>query len=118
MSKTAQKTEDKVRGKKLRHVVTVDFVVKPEFLSEFMNCCRENAKASVAVEEECFRFDVLTPISKNTNKVFLYEIYASQKAFDDHLNTQHYKDFNQATAHMVISKSPMAFVLDEYIKVD
>lgn len=99
------------------YVVTVDFVIKPEFLSEFMNLIAENAKASVTLEEHCFRFDVLTPISSEANKVFLYEIYASQAAFKNHLNTQHYKKFDEATAHMVISKSPNAFVLDEHIKV-
>ena len=99
------------------YVVTVDFVIKPEFLSEFMNLISENAKASVTFEEHCFRFDVLTPISIEANKVFLYEIYASQAAFENHLNTQHYKKFDMATTHMVISKSPKIFVLDENIKV-
>lgn len=106
----------KVRRKQLRFAVTVDFVVKPQFMAKFMELCCENAQASIADEKECFRFDVLTPFSKAANKIFLYEIYASQKAFEAHLKTPHYQNFDKLTAHMVISKTPAAFDLDEFAK--
>ena len=112
MNTAANKAGDETRP----YVVTVDFAIKPNFLSEFMDLISENAKASVTLEEHCLRFDVLTPISSEADKVFLYEIYTSQAAFENHLTTQHYKKFDRATAHMVVSKSPKAFVVDEHIK--
>ena len=55
-------------------VITVDFEIKSEFVNEFRNRVLQQAKDSLNNEEKCFTFDVCFD-EKNTNKVFLYEIY-------------------------------------------
>ena len=101
-----------------KHVVTVDFVIKPEMLEAFMVLVRDNARTSIAVEPECFRFDIATPADRSSNHVFLYEIYQSKAAFEHHLQCQHYTDFDRATAPMIISKTPRQYDLEEFAKVD
>lgn len=85
-------------------IVTVLFVVKPEWLEQFSIRVRQQAKDSLEREADCHRFDIATDIA-DPRKIFLYEIYASEKAFDGHLASDHFKSFNGATLDWVESKS-------------
>ena len=84
-------------------VITVDFEIKSEFVNEFRNRVLQQAKDSLNNEEKCFTFDVCFD-EKNTNKVFLYEIYKDKNAFDEHLNSSHYLSFNEEVAPWVKEK--------------
>lgn len=63
----------------------------------------ENARLSLETEPGCLRFDVSTDPMK-AHRVFLYEIYASRGAFDEHLRTDHFLAFDREVASMVESK--------------
>ena len=58
-------------------VITVDFEIKSEYVNEFRSRVLQQAKDSLNNEEKCLIFDVCYD-EKNTNKVFLYEIYQNK----------------------------------------
>lgn len=84
-------------------VITVDFEIKSEFVNEFRNRVLQQAKDSLNNETQCFIFDVCFD-EKNTNKVFLYEIYQDKDAFDYHLKSDHYLSFDKDVKNWVTKK--------------
>ena len=84
-------------------VITVDFEIKSEFVNEFRNRVLQQAKDSLNNEEKCLMFDVCKD-EKNTNKVFLYEIYQDKDAFDYHLKSDHYLSFDKDVKNWVTKK--------------
>ena len=85
-------------------VITVDFEIKSEFVNEFRNRVLQQAKDSLNNEEKCLIFDVSFD-EKNTNKVFLYEIYQDKDAFDYHLKSDHYLSFDKDVKNWVTKKT-------------
>ena len=85
-------------------VITVDFEIKSEFVNEFRNRVLQQAKDSLNNEKKCFTFDVCFD-EKNTNKVFLYEIYQDKDAFDYHLKSDHYLSFDKDVKNWVTKKT-------------
>ena len=85
-------------------VITVDFEIKSEFVNEFRNRVLQQAKDSLNNEEKCLIFDVCFD-EKNTNKVFLYEIYQDKYAFDYHLKSDHYLSFDKDVKNWVTKKT-------------
>lgn len=84
--------------------VIVHFEVNPDRFAEFMPLMEANARASLADEPGCQRFDVLTDPAQ-PNQVALYEIYDSGDAFQAHLKTPHFLEFDRTVAPMLVSKS-------------
>jgi autoinducer 2-degrading protein len=82
------------------YVITVDFEIEPAELGNFLSLVRENAKRSLQDEPGCRRFDVAT-LRDGSARVFLYEIYDDEAAFQAHLLTAHFKAFATATKAMV-----------------
>lgn len=82
------------------YVITVDFELEPAEHGRFLQLVRHNARLSLAEEPGCRRFDVSVP-RDGSPRVFLYEVYADEAAFQAHLATPHFKDFATATKHMV-----------------
>ena len=93
-------------------VITVDFEIKIEFVNEFRNRVLQQAKDSLNNEEKCLTFDVCFD-EKNTNKVFLYEIYQDKDAFDHHLKSDHYLSFDKDVKNWVKKK-----IVNQFIKQD
>jgi quinol monooxygenase YgiN len=83
-------------------VVTVVFVAKPEFRTEFRKAMVENATASRTREPGCRQFDVCE--SADGSQIFLYEIYDDQAAFTAHLATDHFLRFNELTTPWTAEK--------------
>ena len=63
--------------------LVVDFKVKPGTKAQFLDIIREHASRTLENEEGCLRFDVCEPI-EGGNRVFLYEVYADDAAFETH----------------------------------
>ena len=91
-------------------VVTVDFRIDPDQMTAFLPLMRENAALSLNLEPECRRFDVCTS-REDRELVFLYEVYETETAFQQHLGMAHFKRFDAATAEMVRSKSVTTYHL-------
>jgi quinol monooxygenase YgiN len=88
--------------------ITVEFVLHEGAFDRFLDLVATNARTSLKEEDGCHRFDVLVPRDRN-DQVWLYEIYADERAFEDHLKTPHFAEFNAATADLVKEKRRMDF---------
>ena len=86
------------------YIVTVEFDVDPARFAAFMPLMVENAETSKRDETGCRHFDVCRPRDV-ANRVFLYEIYRDKAAFDVHLKTAHFLQFNQRSAPLLKGKS-------------
>jgi len=92
------------------YAITVDFRVKPGSMAEFRTLIDSNAKDSCRIEPGCRRFDVL--VAKNEDdRILLYEIYDDRAAFEAHLKTPHFDDFNRQSAALVASKQVIEYSL-------
>ena len=85
-------------------VIVVDFQIRPGEMRNFRRLIDENARASVAREPGCRRFDVCLD-RKNADRILLYEIYDDRAAFEAHLKTAHFAIFNEASAPFVSDKT-------------
>lgn len=94
-----------------RYVITVDFDLHPGALDPFLALIKENARKSLADEPGCDRFDVLVQRGM-PDHVLLYEIYRDREAFDFHLKSRHFAEFNLASAPYVRDKKVVAY---EYV---
>lgn len=90
------------------HVVTVRFLIKPEHQSNFMSLMLQNASESRRLEAGCRQFDVCSD-TRRPGEVFLYEVYDDSAAFDVHLQSSHFREFDAATQHMIDSKNVTTF---------
>lgn len=98
-------------------VILVEFDIASGRFDEFLRLVRENARLSVKQEPGCRRFDVLLPPSPaDRRRVVLYEIYDDRGAFDIHLKTAHFLDFDEATRPMVTGKRVVEYRLFEATK--
>lgn len=92
----------------MTYAVAVIFEVFPERMDDFLPLVRSNARTSLAEEPGCRRFDVCTDPGA-PGVVFLYEHYADRAAFDVHLNSPHFCDFDELTAPMISAKEVRCF---------
>jgi quinol monooxygenase YgiN len=77
-------------------VVAVEFWLNPGRTAEFVPLIRENAKVSAEVEPGCRQFDVCLDPNDPTY-VFLYEVYDDRAAFEVHLATKHFRQFDESS---------------------
>jgi autoinducer 2-degrading protein len=85
-------------------VVAVTFEIDPEHVGRFIDLVRTQARNSLTLEPGCHQFDVcIAP--QDSMKIFLYELYSDENAFNFHLASDHFKQFNGDTANLVRSKS-------------
>jgi autoinducer 2-degrading protein len=98
--------------------ITVAFELVEGAFPEFHRLVAENAALSVGLEPDCLRFDVLTPADAVVpTHVFLYEIYRDRAAFDLHLASDHFRQFDQRSRDLVLSKTAVAYRVEENAKV-
>ena len=84
-------------------VVTVTFVVKDEYVDDFKPVMETQATNSLTLEPGCHQFDVCFDPS-DRRRVFLYELYTDRAAFDEHLKTDHFLNFDATVKDWLISK--------------
>ena len=97
-------------------VILVEFDIEPGNVAAFLDLVRENARQSVSLEPGCRRFDVLTGAANAPSRIVLYEIYDDRPAFDEHLASRHFAEFDEATRSMVRSKTVAEYRLTETVK--
>ncbi len=90
------------------HVVTVEFVVKPEHLEAFEREMIVNARTSRETEPGCRQFDVCR-VPGDPRVVFLYEVYDDERAFKAHGASEHYQAFAVRTTAWVENKTVHAY---------
>jgi autoinducer 2-degrading protein len=85
-------------------VVTVTFEAYPEQAAAFLARVRDQVTDTLSSEAGCHRFDVCIDPAQ-PERVFLYEIYADEAAFQTHLKTAHFEAFSAEAAPMLRSKA-------------
>lgn len=84
-------------------IVTVEFEVNAEHVAEFRHAMNKQASDSLNEEPACQQFDVC--FSPNNDAIcFLYEQYDDRAAFDAHLQSNHFQNFDRVVAPWVIRK--------------
>ena len=92
----------------LRYVITVDFYLHAGTLEPFLKLIKDNAHKSLTEEPGCDRFDVL--IEKGApDHIVLYEIYQDHAAFEFHLKSRHFAQFNAASQRYVKEKKVVEY---------
>lgn len=86
------------------YIVTVEFVVWPKHVEEFHEVMQTQARNSLALEQDCHRFDVCVD-PQTREKIFLYEVYTDEAAFKTHLETDHFLTFDATVRDWVRSKA-------------
>jgi quinol monooxygenase YgiN len=84
-------------------VVTVVFGVKVNHRAAFMEEMVANARQSLENEADCHQFDVCIAADDPT-RVFLYEVYANRAAFEKHLQSVHFIQFDRTVRDWIASK--------------
>ncbi len=85
-------------------VITVLFECHVEQTEAFAAALETQAHNSVTKEQDCLVFDVCSD-PEMPNRFFLYEVYSDEAAFDLHLKSDHFLDFDKKVAPMVASKT-------------
>jgi (4S)-4-hydroxy-5-phosphonooxypentane-2,3-dione isomerase len=70
-------------------VLLVTIQIKPEFRDNFIESMLGDAIGSVEDEPGCLRFDVIQD-EADANKIYLYEVYKDDAAFQAHTQAPHY----------------------------
>ncbi len=100
-------------GNGARFALIVSFEVVEGAAAAFRPLVEANAADTVRLEPGCLRFDVLAPGDTEPPQVVLYEVYIDRAAFDRHLATPHYLEFDRRTRAMVRHKAVRTFTLRE-----
>lgn len=83
--------------------VTVEFQVQDAKVEEFNRAMAEQARNSLEKEDDCHRFDICHD-DEVIGRVFLYEIYTDRNAFELHLASEHFKQFDAEVKGWIVSK--------------
>lgn len=89
-------------------VVIAEFEIKPGEVAAFLALAHNDASESLANEEGCLAFDVLTP-EGSEDKVVLHEIYRDRAAFEHHTTMPHYAPFKEGTAPLLADAPRIRF---------
>ncbi len=87
----------------MAYVVTVLFEIHAAHVNAFLTAMKNQARNSLEREPDCLQFDVCID-PDNPNHIFLYEIYQSAEAFQQHLDSDHFLAFDQAVRDWVVRK--------------
>jgi quinol monooxygenase YgiN len=86
----------------MAYVVVVRLVANPAGRPLLLDLLHKNAATSLSDEPGCRQFDVVE--LDDDGEVLLYEVYANRVAFDAHLESRHFKAFDDASRPLVATK--------------
>lgn len=90
-------------------VVTVEFDVNKKHAAAFQTAVLKQADNSLSREADCLRFDVCFDPKDNT-RIFLYEIYSDESAFEKHMQTEHFRNFGNKVKDWLVRKTVQTWV--------
>jgi autoinducer 2-degrading protein len=90
--------------------VVVDFSIKSGFEEQFQAAVLMQAENSLSLEKDCHKFDVCKD-PKRSGKFLLYELYTDDLAFDLHLKSQHFLDFDKLVSPWIETKTVQILTL-------
>lgn len=92
----------------MAYAVCVTFELRRDEHRQFLPLMVEQADTSLRDEPGCRQFDVWSDQDR-PDQIFLYEIYEDREAFEAHLASDHYKNFDRSVAPLVSSKRVATF---------
>ena len=92
-------------------VLVVNIRIKPESVDSFMKKLTENA-LEARKEPGCRQFEVLVDPKERT-KIMLFEVYDSEKAFEAHQATPHFKKYLAEAVPLLASRERQVFAKAE-----
>ena len=78
------------------YVIIAPIQVKEGCKEQFMEAIIEDAQGSVNDEPGCLRFDVIQDAG-DPHRIWLYEVYRDEAAFQAHTQAPHFLKFRDAT---------------------
>lgn len=78
------------------YVVIAPIQIKPEYREQFIKEMIEDARGSVNNEPGCLRFDIIQD-GNDPNRIWLYEVYRDEAAFQEHLRQPHFIRWRDTT---------------------
>lgn len=87
----------------MSYAVTVDFEINSGEFDRFLERVKIQASDSLRLEGGCLEFKVWTGSAQESH-VYLYEVYEGAAAFQEHLQSRHFKQFDAEVASWVLSK--------------
>ena len=85
-------------------VVLVEFRLNEGSEAPFLEAVLRQARDSLEKEEHCRQFDVCVD-AEDPSTIILYELYDTRGDFDDHLDSDHFQNFDTHTKAMVATKA-------------
>ena len=77
------------------YVIVAPIQIKPGYKDRFVEEMISDARGSVNDEPGCLRFDVIQD-ANDPNRIWLYEVYKDEAAFQEHLNAPHFIKWRDA----------------------
>jgi quinol monooxygenase YgiN len=78
------------------YVIIAPIQIKEGYREQFIEAVVEDARSSVHNEPGCLRFDVIQD-ADDANRIWLYEVYKDEAAFQAHLQAPHLRKFREST---------------------
>ena len=85
------------------YVVIVEFALREGFTEQFRERVKLQAQDSLQSETSCHVFDVCIDPAR-TDFVLLYEVYSDRAAFEAHLHSSHFIDFDKRVRDWILGK--------------
>ena len=79
------------------YIIVAAIQIKEGFKERYINGIIENASSAVKDEPGCLRFDVIQD-ANDANKIWVYEVYNGEAAFQAHTQAPHFLKFREASA--------------------
>ncbi len=79
-----------------------ELTIEPDYLQAYLDILKEESEASVRLEPGVLCIYPMY-VKENPTRIRLLEIYKNQQAYEDHLNSPHFKKYKSSTSHMVES---------------
>ena len=81
------------------YVIIAPIQIKAGSKEQFMKEILDDARGSVNDEPGCLKFDVVQDANE-PNRIWLYEVYKDEAAFQAHTQAPHFIKFRDATADL------------------
>ncbi len=78
------------------YVIIATIQIQADHKDAFIEAVVEDARSSVNNEPGCLRFDVIQD-ANDPNRIWLYEVYRDEAAFQAHLQAPHLLKFRETT---------------------
>jgi quinol monooxygenase YgiN len=90
------------------YVVIVEFTLNPGCAPAFRERVQQQARDSLELEADCEVFDVCVDPERD-DFILLYEVYKDEGAFEAHLASAHFADFDATVTPWVSEKKLSAY---------